>query len=405
MANCRASARRGGGRQRRRLLAHGHIWKEEAMSLRRWSQLLVLPILLVVALASYGLMYATRQTAVSAAPVAVASSTPASTASTLPDIASVAAKVRPATVLIYNYGQSNSRGIPGQDGSAGDVPQGAGTGFIIDPSGYIVTNNHVVEGAQKLTVTLPPPDSRTFEATLVGRDPQTDLAVVKIDGQNLPTVPLGNSSELRVGEWVVAIGNALALKGGPTVTAGVVSAVGRDEQEPPNASGSAATLYDLIQTDAAINPGNSGGPLVNMQGEVVGVNTLGTTQAQGIGFAISIDGAKPIIAQLRQNGKVTRGYLGIGAISLTAPVAAQYGLSRDTGVLVAQVQPGSPAATAGLQQGDVIIGLGSVDVQGLQDLQQALTTQFKPGDQVAVKIDRNGTTQTVNVTLGTSPTQ
>jgi S1-C subfamily serine protease len=351
-------------------------------------------------------LYATHQPAVSAAPVA-ASSTLATTASTLPDIASVAAKVRPATVLIYNFGQTTpGRAVPGQDtpGTSSGVPQGAGTGFIIDPSGYIITNNHVVEGAQKLTVTLPPPDNRSFTATLVGRDPQTDLAVVKIDGQNLPTVPLGNSSDLRVGEWVVAIGNALALKGGPTVTAGVVSATGRDEQEPPNASGSAATLYDLIQTDAAINPGNSGGPLVNMQGEVVGVNTLGTTQAQGIGFAISIDGAKPIIAQLRQNGKVTRGYLGIGAISLTAPVAAQYGISRDTGVLIGQVQPGSPAATAGLQQGDVIIGLGSVNVQSLQDLQQALTTQFKPGDQVAVKIDRNGTTQTVNVTLGASPT-
>jgi S1-C subfamily serine protease len=378
------------------------------MSLRRWSQLLILPILLVLALASYGFVSSNQPLTASAAPAAAASSTPVSTASTLPDIASVAAKVRPATVLIYNYGQtSTGRGIPGQgaQGGSGDVPQGAGTGFIIDPTGYIITNNHVVEGAQKLTVTLPPPDNRSFTATLVGRDPQTDLAVVKVDGQNLPTVPLGNSSALRVGDWVVAIGNALALQGGPTVTAGVVSATGRDEQEPPNASGSAATLYDLIQTDAAINPGNSGGPLVNMQGEVVGVNTLGTTQAQGIGFAISIDSAKPIIAQLRQNGKVTRGYLGIGAISLTAPVAAQYGISRDTGVLIGQVQPGSPAATAGLQQGDVIIGLGSVNVQSLQDLQQALTTQFKPGDQVAVKIDRNGTTQTVNVTLGTSPSQ
>jgi len=380
------------------------------MSLRRWSQLLVLPILLVLALASYGFFYSNRPLTASAAPVvAAASSTPAATSGALPDIASVAAKVRPATVLIYNYGQtSGGSSIPGrgaQGGNSGDVPQGAGTGFIIDPAGYIITNNHVVEGAQKLTVTLPPPDNRTFTATLVGSDPQTDLAVVKVDAQNLPTVPLGNSSALRVGDWVVAVGNALALQGGPTVTAGVVSATGRDEQEPADASGSAATLYDLIQTDAAINPGNSGGPLVNMQGEVVGVSTLGTTQAQGIGFAISIDGARPIIAQLRQNGKVTRGYLGIGAISLTAPVAAQYGISRDTGVLIGQVEPGSPAATAGLQQGDVIIGLGSVDVQTLQDLQQALTTQFKPGDQVAVKIDRNGTTQTVNVTLGASPAQ
>jgi len=231
--------------------------------------------------------------------------------------------------------------------------------------------------------------------------------VLKIDGTNLPTVPLGNSSQLRVGEWVVAIGNALALPGGPTVTQGVVSATGRDEQEPPsqgapNAAG--PTLYGLIQTDAAINPGNSGGPLVNLQGEVVGINTLGSTQAQGINFSIAIDGAKLIAQQLRDHGAVTRGYLGIGSATVTPALAASLGLTAQEGVVIGQLDPNGPAAGAGLQQGDVIVGLGDVPVHALQDLQNALTTKYKPGDAVAVKINRNGQEQTVQVTLGQKPT-
>jgi serine protease Do len=220
-------------------------------------------------------------------------------------------------VLVLNLAQGRTPvgGLASLTIGSTVVPQGAGSGFIIDPSGIIVTNNHVVEGAQALRVVLPPPDNRSFDAQLVGRDPQTDLAVIKITAASLPTVPLGNSAALRPGDWVVAIGNALDLPGGPTVTQGVVSATGRDEQEPPSQSApntAGPTLYDLIQTDAAINPGNSGGPLVNLQGQVVGINTLGSSQAQGIGFAISIDGAKPIIDQLRHGGTVTRAYLGIG---------------------------------------------------------------------------------------------
>lgn len=349
-----------------------------------------------------------------------ASPTTGATPATLPDIAGVADKVRPATVLVLNLVQARQRsgglpgqatpGLPGQatpDTSPNVVPQGAGSGFIYDGAGFIITNNHVVEGAQQLQVVLPPPDNRSFTAQLVGRDPQTDLAVVKIDpqGQPLPTVPLGNSSQLRVGEWVVAIGNALALPGGPTVTQGVVSAKGRDEQEPGATQGTTGpTLYDLIQTDAAINPGNSGGPLVNMQGEAVGINTLGSTQAQGINFSISIDGAKPIVQQIRQNGKVTRGYLGIGAATVTPAIAADLGLAVTNGVVIGQLDPNGPAAQAGLQQGDVIVGLGGVAVQGLQDLQNALTTKFKPGDTVDVKVNRGGTEQTVKVTLAERPT-
>jgi S1-C subfamily serine protease len=368
--------------------------------------LLILVVILALTLAGGALMGAV---ATGAAPLAdrvmgqaVAAATPetaaGATATTgLPDVAAVADQVRPATVLVLNIAQGQTRaGRTAAQGSTGtDVPQGAGTGFIVDPGGYIVTNNHVVQGAQRLTITLPPPDGRTFDAQVVGTDAQTDLAVLKIDAANLPTVPLGDSSQLRVGEWVVAIGNALALEGGPTVTAGVVSALGRDVPEPTG-----ATLYDLIQTDAAINPGNSGGPLVNLQGEVVGVNTLGATEASNIGFAIAIDTAKPVVEQLRQQGRVTRAYLGIQAQSVTPAVAASAGLSRADGVLVARVVAGGPAAQAGLQANDVIVALGDVPITNQQDLQQALAGRFKPGETIAVKIERGGAGQTITVTLG-----
>jgi S1-C subfamily serine protease len=291
------------------------------------------------------------------------------------------------------------------------VPQGAGSGFNIDSSGVIVTNNHVVEGAQKLSVVLP--DGQRFDnAQLLGADPQTDLAVIKVpgEGKNLPTVPLGASSQLQVGEWVVAIGNALALKGGPTVTAGVVSATGRDEQEPGETRGSTGPiLHDLIQTDAAINPGNSGGPLVNMKGEVVGINTLGASDAQGIGFAISIDSAKPVIDALRQGQQVAgrdsgQAYIGIQSLTVTPSIAAANGLSRNDGVVVVNVIGGTPAQKAGLQQGDIIIGLDNTAIADQNDLQTALQ-QHKPGDTVTLKIDRNGAQTTVQITLGDRPQQ
>lgn len=308
--------------------------------------------------------------------------------------------MRPATVLVSNIVQ----GRPTRTNPAGsEVPQGAGTGFIIDPSGIIVTNAHVVAGAQKLTVQLPPPDGREFEATLIGTASTNDLAVLRISATNLPTVPLGNSSQLQVGEWVVAIGNALALPGGPTVTAGVVSALGRDAQEPGETQGTAGpTLFDLIQTDAAINPGNSGGPLVNMKGEVVGINTLGTSDAQGIGFSISIDTAKPVIQQLIQTGKVLVPYLGVSTASITPSIAASYTLPRNDGVYIQQVVPGTPAAQAGLQQADIIYGLDTEVVKDTTTFQKALL-KHKPGDVITLKINRSGTEMTVQVTLGEKP--
>jgi S1-C subfamily serine protease len=323
--------------------------------------------------------------------------------STGPNIVAVAEKVRPATVLVQNLAVASRD--PSQTSGAELVPRGLGTGFIYDPDGYIISNHHVVEGAVKLRVVLPPPDNRQFDARLLGSDAQTDLAVMKIEGQGLPTVALGSSDRLKVGDWVVAIGNALGLPGGPTVTAGVVSAVGREVQEPASESGAPGpTLYSLLQTDAAINPGNSGGPLVNLTGEVVGVNTIGAVEANTIGFAISIDAAKPIIDQLRQQGRVARGYLGIGVASLNEALRGALGLQQGNGVVITAVQPGSPAATAGLRQGDVIVRIGETTIEDRADLEYALSTQYKPGDTVPVTIVRDGRQQTVQVQLGDRPT-
>jgi S1-C subfamily serine protease len=328
----------------------------------------------------------------------------ATTASmTGPDVVGVAEKVRPATVLVQNLAIASREAS--QTIGSGLVPRGVGTGFIYDPGGYIVTNHHVVEGAQRLRVVLPPPDNRQFDARLLGSDAQTDLAVLKVEGDGLPTVPLGNSESLRSGDWVVAIGNALGLPGGPTVTAGVVSALGREVQEPAGPSGAPGpTLYSLIQTDAAINPGNSGGPLVNLRSEVIGVNTLGASEANTIGFAISIDSAKPIIEQLRQNGRVARGYLGVAVVSVNEALRGALGLQQATGVVIRDVVPGGPAATAGLRPGDVIIRVGETTVEDRADLEYALSTQYKPGDTVPVTVVRDGREQTVQVRLGDRPT-
>jgi S1-C subfamily serine protease len=258
-------------------------------------------------------------------------------------------------------------------------------------------------------VQLPEANGRTFVATVVGTDPQTDLAILKLDAQDLPTITLGSSADLAVGEWVVAVGNALALEGGPTVTAGVVSATGRDVEQagtttcPGQAATNAIALYDLIQTDAAINEGDSGGPLVDLNGNVIGINTLGTSEAQGIGFAIAIDDARPIIEQLLQSGKVTRAYLGISTQTLTPAIAAAQNLDQTKGVLISQVSAGSPAASAGLEAGDIITSIDGTAVTGQDTLQASLLKTYRAGDLVNIQIDRGGTTQTIAVTLGEQP--
>lgn len=313
----------------------------------------------------------------------------------LPTITAVADAVRPAVVFIAVEGVTADQFFQ-------PVPvSGVGSGVIYDPNGFILTNNHVIENARTIRVVLP--DGRDFPARLVGRDPQTDLAVLKIDGQNLPTAPLGNSDQLRIGEWVIAIGNALGLEGGPTVTVGVVSALGRSIEVP-----NGAVLENLIQTDAAINPGNSGGPLINLKGEVVGINTAapGPTQTgfqpSGIGFAISINSARPIIDDLVQHGRVRRAWLGVGVETLTPGLAARLGISVREGIVVGRVVRGSPAARAGLQPGDVIVGISGTPITNTRDLSNALR-QRNVGDRVVVEVVRDGRRMQTTIALEEAP--
>ena len=332
---------------------------------------------------------------------------PGSTLGALPgvSISAVAREVRPAVVQIVN---KQLIGV-GYYNQPVEAQAGIGSGVIYDPRGYILTNYHVIEGADRITVALP--DGRSFDnVKIVGSDRDTDLAVLQIPAGNLPVARLGSSSKLEVGDWVVAIGNALGLKGGPTVTVGVVSALGRAEQEPPSSDGTPGPyLYDLIQTDAAINPGNSGGPLINLQGEVVGINTLvaGVTdssgyQAQGIGFAIAIDTAKPIADQIVATGHATHPYIGISYQWLSPALARRLGISQSYGLIIAQVAQGSPAARAGLRVRDVIVALDGNDLTDESSLGRYLR-EHKPGDTVTLKVLRNNQEMTVKVTLGERP--
>jgi serine protease Do len=276
----------------------------------------------------------------------------------------------------------------------GQVVEGEGSGVVFDERGYILTNDHVVGEALEIVVVLP--DGRQFAGRVVGRSPGNDIAVVKIDGDNLPVAKLGDSDTLRVGQWVVAIGNALGLEGGPTVTAGVVSALNRTLQPGPNEP----PFGPLIQTDAAINPGNSGGPLVNLQGEVIGINTAKIRQAEGIGFAIPINNAKEIVAQLLEARP--QPYLGVVGTTVTQALVVRFNLPVDRGVLVVSVAPGSPAEQAGLMPGDIIVRFDGQEVARVSDLEQALR-QRQPGDRVEIVINREGAERSITVTLGEAP--
>ncbi|HXH14289.1 MAG TPA: Do family serine endopeptidase [Alphaproteobacteria bacterium] len=268
-----------------------------------------------------------------------------------------------------------------------------GSGFIINKEGYIVTNNHVVEHATDIKVSLS--DEEEFDATVVGRDPQTDVALIKIEAErDLPVAALGNSDKLRVGEWVVAIGNPFGL--GHTVTTGIASAKGRIIGAGP--------YDDFIQTDASINPGNSGGPLFNLRGEVVGINTAIVAAGQGIGFAIPINLAKEILPQLREKGRVTRGWLGVQVQQVTPELAQSLGLERARSALVVEVQPNSPAERAGIQRGDVIVGFKGEEIEQMHELPRVVATT-PPGTEVEVRLLRKGQEQTVQVKIGEMPQQ
>jgi S1-C subfamily serine protease len=298
------------------------------------------------------------------------------------DIATILATSVPAVVAIVDDGGPDSGGA-------------AGTGFVISPDGVIVTNNHVVEGANQIQVVFS--DGTTKPATVLGRNAASDLAVIKVDGSNLPTIALGDSDRVQVGDDVVAIGNALALQGGLTVTRGIVSGLHR--QVGTNAGDQ---LEDVIQTDAAINPGNSGGPLVDAAGRVIGINTAiaDPTSAQNIGFAIPISNAKAIIEQLR-HGKQPA-YLGVNSQNLDAAKADGHDVAAKSGAYVVKVFSGTPAADAGIQAGDVIVSIDGKSVASAAEL-GGIVRQYRPGNQVDIVLDRNGKTVTVTATLGEAP--
>ena len=278
-------------------------------------------------------------------------------------------------------------------------PSGVGTGIILSPDGHILTNNHVLTNAQQITVTLS--DGSNHPAKVVGRDPTTDLAVVEIDGvEGLEPAQLGDSSELLVGEDVIAIGHALGLSGAPTVSKGVVSALERSID-----TGTNATIVDLIQTDASINPGNSGGPLVNSRAEVIGVNTAMIRGVQGMGFAINVNDAKIVASQLIDLGFVRRGYLGVLPTAVTPRVAAQLRIDPETeGVLLRDVIPGTASAEAGLQAGDIILTMDDQRLRNIGELSKFLISH-QPGDMVDVVLLRDGTEVIANITLGERPTE
>lgn len=294
------------------------------------------------------------------------------------------------------FGPRGFRGPQGPGEPRGHRGGGQGSGVIVSPDGYVLTNNHVIDGAKDVTVTLP--DKREFKGTIVGTDPKTDLAVVKIDGQNLPTVAWGDATKLQVGEYVLAVGNPFGLNS--TVTLGIVSALGRGHM--------GITQYeDFIQTDAAINPGNSGGALVNTRGELVGINTAIFSQTggyQGVGFAVPTSMSKPIFDSLVKTGKVVRGFLGIGIQDLNPDLAKSFGLKEPKGALVSDVKDDSPADRGGLTQGDVITRYQGTVVDDAVALQR-LVTKSAVGTKVPIMIMRDGHEKELAVTIGEQPDQ
>jgi serine protease Do len=280
----------------------------------------------------------------------------------------------------------------------GEIPdrelkqQSLGSGFIVDKDGYIITNNHVVEGADEIKVKLA--DGREFHARVVGRDPKTDLALIKISSlfHDLPVLSLGDSDRIRVGDWVLAVGNPFGLE--HTVTQGIISATGRVIGAGP---------YDnFLQTDAPINPGNSGGPLVNLNGEVIGVNSAIIASGQGIGFAIPSNMAKEVIAQLKDKGKVSRGWIGVTVQSITPEIAKAFGLKDAKGALVSDLTEGGPAASAGMKRGDIIVSFDGKDISEISDLSR--TVAMTPvGKTVDASVLRAGKTVALRVKVAETP--
>ena len=302
----------------------------------------------------------------------------------LPDIVSVVERVGPSVVSVV----ANLR----NGGTS------SGSGVIFDADGHILTNNHVIQGAERVSVILD--DGHQYDAEIIGTDLLTDLAVLKIEGVVYPAVPFGDPSSVRVGQWVIAIGNALALPGGPTVTLGIVSAVGRSLEVQPG-----LTLNELIQTDTIINPGNSGGPLLNLSGEIVGINTavLRGDRVEGIGFAISGETTIPVARELVENGRIRWPWLGVVIGDLGAMDATRLEMTAGRGVLVTGLADGGPASEAGIREGDVLLSISGIPVPTVRDLTRVLRLEFRAGDTVTVEIRRDTDMLTVELTLGERP--
>ena len=312
----------------------------------------------------------------------------------LPNVADTVERVRPAVVSLVTEVMLRDRfGMVRRD-------FGSGTGVIISEDGLAVTNNHVIEGAAKVIVTMD--DGSQVEAEIIGADRLSDLAVLRLPGTYDTFLPLNDDVHLRVGEWVIAIGNALALPGGPTVTVGVVSAMGR------TIGGSDGTpLYDLIQTDTSINPGNSGGPLINMNGDLVGINTavlrggeFGRPHFEGIGFAINMETAIEVSEQLIKDGRVKWAWMGVFLADLTPDIAAQFGLPIREGVIIQSVLQGGPSDKAGISPGDIVMSIDGKEVATVLDLTRMLRQDLEAHQEVEVQLFRNGARDTITMVLG-----
>jgi serine protease Do len=315
--------------------------------------------------------------------------------------AAVAERVLPSVVNVTtNVYQASPTGQPEQG-------KGVGTGFIVQANGVVVTNCHVVQGASRITVSTSEDEPTRYDARVIGGDCEHDLAILKLDAKGLTALPLGASADLLLGQQVVAIGYALALEGGPSVTTGIVSSLDRTIRVPdpqctvcPNG---VRTYSEVIQTDAAINHGNSGGPLVDMEGRVVGINSAGSENAENIGFAISIDSARNAIDGAISDPLQATAYLGVSTRDVTEDLAFQLGLPVDRGAYVLATLTNGPAAAAGIREGDVIVEVDGDSIEAATDLGRVLDA-LKPGDEVDVRVvDSDGQERTVSVELGTKP--
>jgi len=322
----------------------------------------------------------------------------------LPNIADTVERVRPAVVSIV------ARIVRQDRFGRQSVGFGSGTGVIFDESGLVLTNNHVIEGGVEVTVTQD--DGTQVMAEVIGADRLSDLAVLRLPGDYYPALPLRENGALRAGDWVIAIGNALALPGGPTVTVGVVSALGRSIDASPG-----ITLYDLIQTDTSINPGNSGGPLIDLNGNLVGINTAvlrgagqgGGVALEGIGFAIDIETAQQVAEQLVELGHVRWAWMGVFLADLVPEVAAQVGLPIREGVIIQNTVVDGPSDQAGMEPGDILVNIGGQDIPTVSDLTRLLKQEFNPGQELEVEVfrvvDGDGSREMLTLTLGERPQQ